>query len=154
MPEASEKTETGGNLVVSGSKETKITLGTLQHLDVTDLSTDQIAQLRVKHAEGMIDLNRKGLEMQGDVGATSAALHTLASTVKQVSEAGDAVTVTHVQKNSLGQTEVIMGNTQSALKGKISRASRGESDKTILLAIIAAVVAIVLGIVLSGHVGR
>lgn len=86
MAEASDKMETSGSLAVPGAKETRITLGTLQNLDVTGLNPDQITQLRMKHADGMIDLNRKGLEMQGDVGATSAVLQTLATTVNKVSE--------------------------------------------------------------------
>ena len=127
----------------------KIALGSLQQLDITGLSNDQITQLRQKHAEGMISLNHKGLEMQADVGATSATLHTLATSVRQVSEGGDAVTITHVQKNSVGHTEIIMGNTEAAHKGKLSRASRGEKDQTLLYVIIAAVVAIVIGVAIA-----
>ena len=47
----------------------------------------------------------------------------------------------------------MMGNTEAALKGKISRASRGEKDQTLLYVVIAAVVAIVIGVAIA-HGGR
>lgn len=141
--------ETRGEALPVEAKQNKIQLGTLQQLDVTGLNENQIEQLRMKHAEGMIALNHKAQEMQMDVGATSAALGTMASNVRQVSEAGDAITVTHVQKNSIGQTEVIMGNTEAAAKGKISRAARGESDRTLWYVIIAAVVIIVIALAIG-----
>jgi hypothetical protein len=120
-----------------------IQLGALTQLDTTGLTEQQVQQLRMKYLEGLVTLEQKKQELQIDVGATAATLNTMAVNVKQMSEAGDAVTITHVQQNSLGHTEVMMGNTETAMKGKVSRAQRGETDKTLWYVIIAAVVIIV-----------
>jgi len=135
--------KTGEVLPVAPAPSNKIQLGAPNQIDTTGLTEQQVQQLRLKYAEGMIALNQKAQELQMDVAAMNAGLNTMASTVKEVSEAGDAVTITNVQKNALGQTEVIMGNTETAMKGRISRAQRGDKDRTLWYVIIAAVVIIV-----------
>jgi t-SNARE complex subunit (syntaxin) len=133
---------TGEVLPAEPATPNKIQLGAPNQIDMTGLTEQQVQQLRLKHAEGMLALNHKAQELHIDVAAMNAGLNTMASTVEKLSEAGDSVTITNVQKNALGQTEVIMGNTETAMKGKISRAQRGDKDRTLWYVIIAAVVII------------
>ena len=135
--------KTGEVLPAAPAPSNKIQLGAPNQIDTTGLTEQQGQQLRVKHAEGMIELDQRRQGLQTDIDAMSAGLHMFASTVEKLSEAGDAVTITNVQKNALGHTEVVMGNTETAKTGKISRAQRGEHDRTLWYVIIAAVVIIV-----------
>lgn len=114
--------KTGEVLPAVPAPSNKIQLGAPNQIDTTGLTEQQVQQLLLKNAEGMIALNQKAQELQIDVAAMNAGLNTMASTVEKLSEAGDSVTITNVQKNALGQTEVIMGNTETAMKGRISRA--------------------------------
>ena len=64
------------------------------------------------------------------------------------------MTVTHTQTTAVGRTEVIMGNTETAGKGKLTRTQTGnETNWTpyYIFAAIAAVVLIVITVVAHGH---
>lgn len=113
----------------------QIQLGMIQNLDMSGLTEHQQQALRYKHAEGMLELQKRAQGLQIDVQATNANLHNMAKGVEEVSAAGNSITVTHVQKTELGQTEVIMGNTDTAQKGKITRTQRGLPDYTLIYVI-------------------
>ena len=70
-------------------------------------------------------------------------LHTLSSTAKEVVEAGNSATISHTQTTSIGRTEVIMGNTDHAKSGKLTKSQTGERDWTPLY-IIAGLITVVL----------
>ena len=91
---------------VSSTPENTIQIGDTTALSVAGLTVEQIQTLRMKHADGMLDLAKKAKELQIDVGALDAALGTMASQTKQLSESGDHVTVTHSTTSALGRTEV------------------------------------------------
>ena len=67
----------------------------------------------------------------------------------QASLQGQSMTVEHTQNSSVGRTEVIVGNTEKAAKGKISRSATGEPSQLPFIAIIAAVTAIVIALIVS-----
>lgn len=135
-----------GETLPSEQGPKKIQLGPLTSIDTLGLTEEQVQQLTMKHAEGMIELNKKAQELQIDVGATRASLEIMAANVQKVSEAGDAVTITNVQKNALGHTEIVMGNTDAAAKGRLSAAQRGEPDRTLWYVIIAAAVIVIIAL--------
>ena len=62
----------------------------------------------------------------------------MANQTEQVSKAGDSVTISHAHTSTLGRTEVLMGNTEKAAKGKLSRSQTGEDDNTMKYVIIIA----------------
>jgi hypothetical protein len=73
--------------------------------------------------------------------------------VERTSKDGNAVTVTHTQTTAVGRTEIIMGNTDTANKAKLTRIQTGtETNWTPyhVFAAIAAVVLIVIVIVAHG----
>jgi hypothetical protein len=53
--------------------------------------------------------------------AQKAALDDLATTTQEVTESGNAVTVTHTQPTKIARIEIKMRNTDEAKSGKMSR---------------------------------
>ena len=66
-------------------------------------------------------------------------------------EQGLSATETFTHETSTGRTEFIVGNTDTAAKGKLNRAQRGEKDQTLIYIIIAAAVIIMLAALLNGN---
>jgi hypothetical protein len=87
---------------------------------------DQRRALLTDYAKGSLDLARRANEMGIEVSVLRNTLDTLATTTQKVSQAGDAVTITHSQNSTFGRTEIIMGNTDTAAKGKLSKTQTGE----------------------------
>lgn len=131
------------------SSDKEIRFGSVKGLDLEGLDEEAIRQLQVKHAEGLIDLNKKAQELKVDVGALEATLTSMSGQTRQIAEDGNSVTMTHTQDTTLGRTEVIMGNTDKAAKGKLSRSQTGGPDNTLIYLAVGAVVIIVLAIALS-----
>ena len=52
----------------------------------------------------------------------------MAEITQEVSASDDAVTVSHTQESSVGRTEVIMGNTEQAMRGRLTKSQTGERD--------------------------
>lgn len=99
-------------------------------MDISWLTEGERKALLVDYAKGILDVNRKAQELHVDSAALRKTLDDLAATTKEVSEGGNAVTVSHTQTTSVGRTEVIMGNTQQAQSGKLSKSQTGEKDWT------------------------
>jgi hypothetical protein len=106
------------------------------------LPEDKRTALIEEHTRGMLDINRKATEMHVDVAALSAALGTVSNTTIQASKDGNSVTTSHTQTTTIGRTEVIMGNTDAARVGKLTKTQTGEFNWTpiyIIIGIIALV---------------
>jgi hypothetical protein len=80
------------------------------------------------YAAGVIDIAKEAHRLHVDVSVLKATLDNLASTTKDVSESGNAVTVSHTQTTKIGRTEIKMGNTDEARSGKLSKTQTGERD--------------------------
>lgn len=137
MPDNKELSKT------NNSSGKKLELSSTTVLDLTGLSEEQVQELTVKYAEGMIDVKVKAAELDVDVDALKKVLDTMVDHTRQVSEQGDAITSSHTQDSSLGRTEVLMGNTEKAASGKLSRSATGEKDNT-LIYLGAAIIAVVI----------
>ncbi|GAA4815409.1 hypothetical protein GCM10023232_08920 [Sphingosinicella ginsenosidimutans] len=122
---------------------TSVPLSPSTNLDLSWLPEAQRAALLADYTRGMLDLSQKAQELHVDVGALKSTLATLTETTKQVADAGNAVTVSHTQTSAIGRTEVIMGNTDNARSGKLSRSQTGERDWTPIY-ILVGIVALVL----------
>ncbi len=99
-------------------------------MDISWLDESERKALLVDYTKGILDISRKAQELHVDSAALRKTLDDLAVTTKEVSESGNAVTVSHTQTTSVGRTEVIMGNTQQAQSGKLSKSQAGEKDWT------------------------
>ena len=124
-------------------------LGTSAELDLSALPEEQRVALHVEYSRGMIDLNRKAQELGVDVQALDRTLRSMAEVTQEVSASDDAVTVTHTQETSIGRTEVIMGNTEQAVKGRLTKSQTGERDWLPWLIGFAIVGATVAGVVIA-----
>jgi len=120
-----------------------IALSDQEFLDTTGLTDSQIQELRMQHNKGLIDLKKKALELNIDIKALDATLSTMGEQTSEVSKAGDSVTMSHTQDSELGRTEVMMGNTDAAGKGKLTKTQTGEKDNTLIYVGIAAVVIVI-----------
>lgn len=106
---------------------TSVVSGTTTAVEMLSmLPENQRNALLAEHAKGMLDISRKATEMHVDVAALSAALGTVASTTVQAAKDGNSVTASHAQTTSIGRTEVIMGNTDAARVGKLTKSQTGE----------------------------
>lgn len=144
-----ELIERKGEQALAPASDRDIVLGDSNVLKTAGLTDGQIQDLRMQYIKGMIDVNKKAQELQVDVKALDAVLTTMADQTEQVSKAGDSVTMTHSHDSSLGRTEVLMGNTEKAAKGKLSKSQTGEDDNTMKYVLILAAVAIVVAIIAS-----
>ena len=129
-----------------------IMLGGTKQLDLSGLTEAQRQTLQFKNADGLISVNKKAQELVADAGAFNHTLGTMAHHTNEVAAAGQNVTITHTQETSLGRTEIIMGTSEAAKQGKLSRTQTGGVDHANLhvgLALIAvfvvAIVIIVMG---------
>lgn len=128
-------------------------LGKQDSLDLSSLTAEQKSQIALKANEAQIDLKVKAQEASIDVQALDTNLTNINSAAKDATSAGVSFTATHTETSTTGRTEVVIGNTEKAASGKISRSAQGLSDNTTKLALIAAIfiATIALIFVLSGQ---
>jgi hypothetical protein len=133
---------------------TSLALATGQVVDLSFIPETQRNALMAEYMRGTLDVARKANELHVDVMTLRNTLGTLADTTRQVSQDGNSVTVTHTQSTILGRTEIIMGNTAEAGKGKLTKSQTGaETNWTpyYIFAVIAAVVLMAIAIAAHGH---
>src|SRR4051794_18295707 len=102
-----------------------ITVGGAPSVDLSFLPEHELQALLRGYASGMVDIAKKAHELNVDVNVLRDTLNNLAETTRTVSEAGNAITVTHTQTSKVGRTEIKMGNTDEAKSGKLSRSQTG-----------------------------
>lgn len=139
-------TNSGNQLTADNS----IALNQTDLLDLSGLSSTQIAELKRQYAGGMIDVGRKAQEMKVDVAALEATLHSITDQTAKATQAGSHITTTHTQTTSIGRTETVIGNTDRAASGKLSRSAVGQGDPTLIYVIVGAAVAIVIAVLALG----
>ena len=134
------------------SSEDTLALGRerLTSLDLEGLPEETKQELRKKHADGMIDLEKKALESGIDTETVRKRMDDMNDTVNKA-DPDSAVTITGSYTDKLGRTEVIVGNTEKARKGKLDRSQKGEKDNTLLYICIAVGAVIILAIILGGN---
>lgn len=103
-----------------------VPLGPSTSLDLSWLSEDERKALLVQHTRGMLDIAKKANELHVDISALKTTLDTMATTTRDLAQDGTAVTITNTNQNSIGRTEIIMGNTDQARTGKLTRSQTGE----------------------------
>jgi hypothetical protein len=101
------------------------------------------------YAKGVIDAATKAHELHADVGVLVTTLNQLTRTTKEVSESGNAVTITHTTSTKAGRTEVKMGNTDKAKAGISS--SQGETNWTPHYIIGGLVAIVLIAFLFAGH---
>lgn len=130
---------------INGNVPAVINLGPTTSIDLSFLSEEERKALITEYAKGMLDVNKRAQELHVDATILKKNLDDLSDTTKEVSEMGGAVTVSHTYTTNVSRTEVLMGNTESATKGKLTKSQTGEKDWTpfYIFAIILAIIIIV-----------
>jgi hypothetical protein len=103
------------------------------------------------YAKGVIDLAKEAHRLHVDVAVLKATLDQLAHTTKEVSESGNAVTITHSTSTKAGRTEIKMGNTEEAKTGKLSSSQTGVTDWTPYYIIGGLVALVLIAFLFAGH---
>jgi len=112
-------------------------------LDLSGLSQEQQHTLLMEYNKGMVDIALKAHELNIDTEILKKTLNNLSETAADVSKSGNAVTMTHTQDTKIGRTEIMIGNTEQAQKGKFSKSQTGEKNWTPYY-IFAAIAALIL----------
>ncbi len=128
----------------------KIDLTKMTEIDLTNLDDDQQKHIMQKYTDAQVDLAMKAQQAKIDINATKATLDDMTGSVKDANNDGSSITITHSQTTSVGRTEVVMGNTERAAQGKISRSGSGLEDNTMKILVVVGVVAIIVALILKG----
>ncbi len=114
-------------------------------IDLGSLSQEQQDQLVMEYMRGTLDINKKAAVMHVDVTAFKNMLDVMANKTKELAEQeGTSVTMQHTQESSVGRTEVIMGNTETAAKGKLTRSMTGERNMTLVYVVVGVLAVLIL----------
>ena len=109
---------------------TTLSLGPNGAIDVSSLTVDQQQALTMDYAKNRMEMQRKAEEAAINVRALDETLNSLTKNIQDVSKNGDAVTISHTQTTENGRSEILMGNTDKAKGGKLSKSQTGETDWT------------------------
>lgn len=116
-----------------------------QAFDLSSLSNEERNSLTSQYALGLLDVEKKAAEMHLDVGAFQAMLRVMSQNTKDISDAtGTSVTMQHTHQSSVGRTEIIMGNTSQAARGKLSKTITGDRDMSLWYYIVGAAVLVII----------
>jgi hypothetical protein len=109
---------------------TSVQFGPAPTVDLSGIGEKERAELLALYNSKKLDLSIKAIEMGVDIDALRSTMNALGNTTNDVAQAGNSVTVTHTQETSIGRTEIIMGNTEQAATGKLSKSQSGGRDLT------------------------
>jgi hypothetical protein len=107
-----------------------VNIGPSTSIDLSWLPDHERRALMADYTKGVLDIAKKAQELHVEVGALQSTLGVLTATTREVASSGAAVTVTHTQTTATGRTEIIMGNTETAQRGKLTKSQTGEIDRT------------------------
>ncbi len=131
--------------VSTNKPEHSLTVGN-QQIDLSHLPEADRIQLQKKMIEGQIDLQRKLIELGFENQAIDKRIGDMTDRIATAAKDGTSATITGAYQDTLGRTEVIMGNTETAAKGKLTRSQTGEKDMTIWYILIAAAVIVIIAL--------
>lgn len=109
---------------------TTVNFGPSQTIDLAGIPDKERAQMLADYNSKILDVSATAHRMKVDSDALRATLNSLSNTTNEAAQDGNSVTITHTQDTSIGRTEIIMGNTDQAKTGKLSRSQSGERDLT------------------------
>lgn len=107
-----------------------IDLGSGGSIDLSHLPEKERNALMVDHAKNMIDVQKRALDMNVDAGALKKTLDDMTGAAKSAHDNETSATISHTQSSEVGRTEVMIGNTEKAGKGRLSNSQTGEKDLT------------------------
>ncbi|WP_157132159.1 hypothetical protein [Roseobacter sp. AzwK-3b] len=109
---------------------TTVNFGPTPTIDLAGIPEEQRAKMLADYNNKVLDVSAAAHQMRVDSDALRATLNSLSNTTNEAAQDGNSVTITHTQETSIGRTEVIMGNTDQAKTGKLTKSQTGERDLT------------------------
>jgi hypothetical protein len=137
------------NKLTTKENDKKLDLNRMHELDLSKLDDSQKNHILTKLTESQVDLAKTAQQAQIDIGATKTTLNDMTDSVRKATTDGTSATITHAQTTSIGRTEIVMGNTERAAKGKISRSGTGLDNNLMKIVIIAGVFAVITALIIS-----
>ncbi len=125
-----------------------IVLGNIKEIPLEGLPEEVVVELKREYAKGMIDVNVLAVKYGVETQALAAALRNMSQETVNATRENTSITITRTQTDTLGKTEVIMGNTETAQKGKLTRSQSGLPDYTLAYIIAAVIIVIILALLL------
>jgi hypothetical protein len=108
----------------------EINFGPKAIIDLSWLPESERQVLLREYTKGMLDIAVKAQELNVDANILKKTLDDLSDTTREVANSGSAITITHSQTTKVGRTEIMMGNTEQAQSGKLSKSQTGQKDWT------------------------
>jgi len=105
-----------------------VPLGPVASVDLSFLPEPERKALLADHARKVLDIGATAQKLHLDVNVLRATLDQLAHTTREVSESGNAVTITHTSTTNIGRTEIKLGNTEEARSGRLTSSQTGERN--------------------------
>ena len=127
-----------------------LNLGDGRNLDLQHLTPEQQQEISLKVQEAKIDLAKKAEAAKIDLHVTKTQIDNLSESSLEATKDGTSFTATHSQDTSVGRTEVVIGNTERAAKGKMSRSGAGLPDIDLKIGLIIGVVIVMLALIFGG----
>ena len=126
----------------------KVGLTDGRELDLSGLPEEERKALLSEYYKGTLDIDRKARQMGMDTMIIKKNLDDFVETTRQANADNTSITLAHTQDSSVGRTEVIMGNSDRAQSGKLTKSQTGQTDWTPLYVIggLIAAVAIIAAI--------
>jgi hypothetical protein len=150
----SENTENRNESLLPVTPQSKglIPLGNNKFLDASQLSENDRNELVKAVAKGEIEAHKKALELEIANSSLVQRLDDMSGQVAKATNEGASATITGAYSDSMGRTEVIMGNTEAAANAKgLNRSQRGDSDNTLTYVIIGAIVAVLIALIVFAN---
>lgn len=120
------------------------------NLSLLGLTDEQKQVLMMKYAGSMLDLQKKAAENSIDAQGIRTQIDSHIDQSNKARQDGNSATISYTHDSSLGRTEALIGNTERAATGKLSKSATGEKDNTIMIITIIAVAAVLIAIFASG----
>ena len=120
------------------------------NLSLKGLNEEQKQALIMKYAGSMLDLQKKATENSIDAQGIRNQIDSHIDQSNKATQDGNSATISYTHDSSLGRTEALIGNTDRAAGGKLSKSATGEKDNTIMIITIIAVAAVLIAIFASG----
>ena len=121
-----------------------IELGPMTTLTLDGLTEEQVQELTKQQAEGMIQVQIRAADIAIDAKALDVSLGTLSKHTEEVAQSGQSVTITQTRDDKLGRTEIIMGTSDAAKRGKLTHSQIGGRDYTPIWIVVGLIVFVML----------
>lgn len=123
---------------------TRIDLSSGASMDLSWLDENERKELVKGHVKGFLDIDKKAQELNVDAVSLRQTLDVLEEKTAKATESGTSATISHTQSSSVGRTEILMGNTERAQRGKLSKSQTGERDWMPIYVVLGVVAVIII----------